>query len=52
MSLAITHAAREQQSYTKEIVKEESNMTLPFALQDGTTSDNLDDDENDIGLEW
>lgn len=52
MSLAITHAAREQQSYTKEIVKEESNMTLPFALQDGTASDNLDDDENDIGLEW
>lgn len=52
MSLAITHAAREQQSYIKEIVKEESNMTLPFALQDGTTSDNLDDDENDIGLEW
>ena len=52
MSLAITHAAREQQSYTKEIVKEESNITLPFALQDGTTSDNLDDDENDIGLEW
>ena len=52
MSLAITHAAREQQSYTKEIVKEESNMTLPFALQDGTTPDNLDDDENDIGLEW
>lgn len=53
MSLAITHAAREQQSYTKEIVKEESNMTLPFALQDGTTADNLDDDdENDIGLEW
>lgn len=52
MSLAITHAAREQQSYTKEIVKEESNTTLPFALQDGTTSDNLDDDENDIGLEW
>lgn len=52
MSLAITHAAREQQSFTKEIVKEESNMTLPFALQDGTTSDNLDDDENDIGLEW
>lgn len=52
MSLAITHAAREQQSFTKEIVKEESNMTIPFALQDGTTSDNLDDDENDIGLEW
>lgn len=52
MSLAITHAAREQQSFTKEIVKEESNMTIPFALQDGTTADNLDDDENDIGLEW
>lgn len=52
MSLAITHVAREQQSYIKEIVKEESNITLPFALQDGTTSDNLDDDENDIGLEW
>lgn len=51
MSLAITHAAREQQKYTKEIIEEESNANLPFALQDDITSDNLNDDE-DIGLEW
>lgn len=51
MSLAITHAAREQQSYTKEIIEEDSQRNLPFALQDDTDYNNQYDND-DFGLEW
>ncbi len=50
MSLAIAHAARCQQTYV--VTKKEKNEEniLPFALQDETDDENLD--EEDFELEW
>lgn len=50
MSLAIAHAARCQQTYV--VTKKEKNdeNILPFALQDETDDENLD--EEDFELEW
>lgn len=52
MSLAITNAARSQQSYIVEKREEEEPVVLPFALQDDTDNNNLDDEEEGFGLEW
>lgn len=53
MSLAITNAARNQQSYIVLDEIDENKTILPFALQDETNDDNLDDIEEDgFGLEW
>lgn len=52
MSLAIAHAARSQQTYTIEKTEEETKSKLPYALQDDTSDDNLDDEEDTFGLEW
>lgn len=51
LSLAITHAAREQQRYTIEKVKEDSEEHLPFALQTDINNDNQYEND-DFGLEW
>lgn len=53
MSLAITNAARNQQSYIVLDEIDENKTILPFALQDETNDDNLDNIEEDgFGLEW
>lgn len=53
MSLAIANAARNQQSYIVLDEIDENKTILPFALQDETNDDNLDDIEEDgFGLEW
>lgn len=51
LSLAITHAAREQQRYTIEKVKEDLEEHLPFALQTDINNDNQYEND-DFGLEW
>ncbi|MCI8460443.1 MAG: hypothetical protein HFE81_03525 [Bacilli bacterium] len=51
LSLAIAHAAREQQSYTIEKIEEDTESNLPFALQTETNDYNQYEDD-DFELEW
>lgn len=53
MSLAITHAARNQQSFSIERIEEDNQSHLPFALQDDSAEDNeTEEDIFGFGLEW
>ena len=52
LAKGISLKGRVQQSYTIEIIDESKNVELPFALQDGSSNDNLYDYENEFELEW